>query len=292
MLAPVHVLVSPTGGRGKAAAASKTVFAVIREAGFEVVDISGSTASKSEQAARDAVEAGATRIVTVGGDGTLHLGVQGVAGTDAILGVVPVGTGNDFARTFGLHELDVEEATRRALGPSRRIDAIRATPVDRWVAFNVTGGFTTDVNNRASRLRFPKGPSRYTVATLLTLPVLRHRDIVVTLDDTRIECTSAMIAVANTPTFGGGMAICPDATADDGMLDVAIVGPTSRTTLLRLLPKVFNGGHVGHPMVEIVRGREVTIAGEPMSLVADGEDLCDSPVKLEVVPKALRVAGI
>ena len=289
-MSEVHLLVSPRGGRGRAAAAAPIVRGVIERAGHTPVDISGASAEESAAAARAAVAAGAERVIAVGGDGTVHLAVQGVAGTGAVLGIVPVGTGNDFARAFGLFGLSVEAATARALGPSRPVDAI-STDRQRWVTFSVTGGFTVDVNVRADRLRFPKGPSRYTVATLLTMPGLRHRELAVTVDGQRTGYRSALFAVNNTPTFGGGMAICPGADPCDGMLDVCVVGPASRTTMLRLLPKVFEGGHVGHPQIHMLRGRTVTIEGEPVDLIGDGEEIGATPITVEAVPGALRVAA-
>ena len=263
---------------------------VVEEAGHTPVEISGASAQESAAAARAAVEAGARRVISVGGDGTLHLALQGVAGTDAVLGVGPVGTGNDYARAFGLFGLGVEEAAAVALGPARPVDAIR-TDGRLWVAFNVTGGFSVDVNERAARMRFPKGPSRYTAATLLTMPFLRHREIAVTVDGVRREYRSALFAVANTPTFGGGMAICPDADPSDGLLDAAVVGAAGRTTMLRLLPKVFEGRHVGHPQVHMLRGRTVSIEGEPLNLVGDGEEIGTAPITLEAVAGAVQLAA-
>ncbi|MCY3616822.1 MAG: hypothetical protein OXG66_04020, partial [Acidimicrobiaceae bacterium] len=85
--------------------------------------------------------------------------------------------------------------------------------------------------------------------------------------------------------------ICPDADPGDGMLDACVVGPASRTTMLRLLPKVFDGGHVGHGHVHMLRGRTVTIEGEPTDLVGDGEPIGATPITLEVVPGAVSFAG-
>ncbi len=263
---------------------------MIENAGHTPVDISGASASESADAARAAVEAGAERLIAVGGDGTVHLAVQGLAGTGAILGIVPAGTGNDFARAFGLFGLSVEEAAARALGPSQEVDAI-STDRKRWVMLSVTGGFSVDVNVRADRMRFPRGPSRYTVATLLTMPGLRHRELTVTVDGKRTDYRSALFAVNNARTFGGGMAICPDADPCDGMIDACVVGPASRTTMLRLLPKVFEGGHVGHRHAHMLRGRTMTIEGESMDLVGDGEPIGTTPITLEVVPGALNVAA-
>ena len=289
-MADIHLLVSPRGGRGRAAAAAPIVRRVIEQAGHTPVDISGASADESADAARAAVAAGAERVIAVGGDGTLHLALQGVVGTGAVLGLVPAGTGNDYARAFGLFRLSVEEATERALGPARPVDVIR-TDRQRWVAFSVTGGFSVDVNVRADRMHFPRGPSRYTVATLLTMPGLRHRELAVTVDGQRAEYRSGLFAVNNTPTFGGGMAICPDADPTDGLLDVCVVGPASRATMLRLLPSVFEGGHVGHRHVHMLRGRTVTIEGEPMDLVGDGETIGTTPITLEAVPGAVSFAA-
>ncbi len=289
-VAQVHLLVSPGGGRGRALAAAPTVRRVIEQAGHVPVDLSGDSADASISAVQAAVAAGAERVIAVGGDGTVHLALQGVIETDAVLGIVPAGTGNDFAGALGLDGRSVEQATLRALGSHRAVDAI-STGGRRWVAFNVTGGFSVDVNDRAARLRYPKGSVRYTVATLLAVPGLRPRRLAITVDGQRRECLSALFAVANTPTFGGGMAICPQADPGDGLLDACVVGPVGRTTLLRLLPRVFSGGHVDHPDVEMLRGRTITIEGEPMSLVGDGEAIGTAPVTLTAAPAALKVAA-
>lgn len=288
----IHLLVSPRGGRGRAAAAAATVRRVIEEAGHTPVDVSGASAAESEAAAITAVAGGARRLIAVGGDGSLHLALQAAAGSDTVLGLVPAGTGNDYARAFGLHGLSVEQSTERALGPAQAVDAI-STGSGRWAAFNVMGGFCVDVNRRAERMRFPKGPSRYTAATLLTLPGLRHRELAVTVDGERSQFRSAFFAVANTATFGGGMAICPDADAQDGLLDVCVVGAVNRITLLRLLPAVFDGGHVGHRHVHLFRGRSVTVESldsEPLDLLADGEPLAPAPLTATAAPGAVRFA--
>ena len=202
----VHMLVRPAGGRGLTRSASAAVRAAASAAGYAVDDISGKTAGASARAARAAVEAGAERLVAVGGDGTIHIALQAVAGTDTVLGVVPTGTGNDFARHFGLLGATVEQASERALGSSMHVDAVAvdAKGTKRtWVATSVTGGFSVDVNNRAMRLRFPRGRSRYTAATLLTVPRLRHRRLIFTIDGQSVDSAATLWAVANTPDFGG-----------------------------------------------------------------------------------------
>ena len=286
----VYMVVSPNGGRGRAAAAAPIVRQVIEDSGHRAIDVSGRSAEETAEAARSAVRDGASRLIAVGGDGIVHLAAQGVIDTEAVLGVVPAGTGNDYARTFGLTGASVEQATRRALGAACEVDAVY-TDRERWTISSITGGFSVDVNKRADRLSFPKGASRYTVATLLCVPMLRHRQLVVTVDGERREFRSAFFAVCNIATFGGGMAICPDADPCDGLLDVAVIGEVRRTALLRLLPKVFSGGHVSHPEVLMLRGRSVTIEGETMDLMADGEAVGATPITLQAEPAAIRLAA-
>ena len=161
-MSDVHVLVSPDAGRGRSAGQRADVLDRLRSHGAHVIDITGSDAVRSEANAREAVAAGATRLVVVGGDGIVHLGLQVVADTNVVLGVIPFGTGNDFVRGIAGIPDDPMAAAAIALSDGRPVDAIRAG--DRWIASVATGGFSGDVNERANRLRRPRGPSRYTVA--------------------------------------------------------------------------------------------------------------------------------
>lgn len=285
----VHLLVGPAAGRGRAGGALDTVHRVASTAGVRLVDITGADAAGSRAAAAAAVTDGATRLVVVGGDGLVHLGVQAVAGTGTVLGVVPVGTGNDFARGIpGLADASVADAFRASLGPPTAVDAIRTEAG--WVASVATAGFSGDVNDRANRLRFPRGPSRYTIATLAELPALRHRTVSVRAGADTFTGPAALIAVANTAWFGGGMQICPDADPTDGLLDVTIVADVGRLELLRFFRLVFSGRHLDHPAVRTLRGARVTVEADDLPLWGDGEPLGTAPATLTAVPGALRLA--
>ena len=284
----VHYLTSPEAGRGRATAARDAVVATIRGTGGTPVDLTGTSAADSAEAAAAAVAAGAERIVVVGGDGLVHLAVQTVAGTDTVLGVVPVGTGNDFARGVGGIPDDPAAATRVALGPHRAVDLIRTA--DGWVASVATAGFSGDVNARANRLRFPRGPARYSVATVLELPTLRSRPVRLTVDGTVHEIDATLLAVANTGWFGGGMHIAPDAVPDDGILEVTVVAEVGRLELLRFFRLVFSGRHMGHPRVQALRGRRIEIAAADLELWGDGEAIGSAPATFEAVAGALRLA--
>ncbi|MEM8924760.1 MAG: diacylglycerol kinase family protein [Actinomycetota bacterium] len=234
-------------------------------------------------------EQGMTRLLIAGGDGLIHHALPAVAGSAIEIGVIGVGTGNDFARGLGLPSR-LSDAVDVALGPTRTVDLITTTD-GRLAASVVTGGFSGTVNARANTMRFPSGQQRYTVATLRELPSLEAVDLTLTVDGERHELSSAMFAVANTRYFGGGMAICPDADPTDGRLDVTVVGPTTALTLGRMLPTVFSGRHVRHPDVTVYRGSTIELSTDA-PLWADGESFGPGDdVAFMTAGGALRVAS-
>lgn len=284
----VHVLTNPAARSGTGDA--DRVVAAVTARGHSVDVIRASSAEASLSAARSVVEAGADRLVVVGGDGVVHLAIQAVAETETVLGIVPQGTGNDFARALGIPE-SVDEAIDRALAPATAVDAMHTT--HGWVASVATLGFSGDVTDRANHLRWPKGAQRYTVATLLQLPRLRSVAATVVIDGERIAARTTMLSVGNTSYFGGGMEICPAASPTDGLLQTVVIGDVSRRVFARVFPRVFGGSHVNHPQVATYSSERVTIEGpSDVDLWADGERMGPLPVECRCVPAALRVAGV
>lgn len=283
------MLLGPESGRGRARSAASIVEETVRDAGHDVEDITGSGTAMSKAAARAAVADGAERIIVVGGDGMTHLALQAVARSDTVLGVVPLGTGNDFARAFEVGDTsDMRTATRRALAPSRPVDAIGS---DRgWVASVATAGFSGAVIARADRLRWPRGPRRYTVATILEITRLRSHQVRLVVDGRPHDVDLALLAVANTAWFGGGMQICPAARPDDGLLDVTTVGRVGRIQLLTYLPRVFSGAHLSHPKTTTYRGRTVTVECDGLDMWGDGESLGTGSITFTAVPGAVNLA--
>ncbi len=284
----MHVLGNPAarGGSGDV----EEVVAQVRAAGHDVELLAATSAAASGQAAADAVAAGADRLVAVGGDGLVRIALQAVATTDVVLGIVPQGTGNDFARALGLLDGRLDDHVRRALAPGRPVDAMRTD--HGWVASVATMGFAGDVTARANGLRWPRGGQRYTVATLLQLPRLRRLRASVVVDGVTHDADTTMLSIGNTAYFGGGMKICPDARPADGLLQVVVIGAVGRGTFLRVFPKVFGGSHVRHPAVTTYRGRTVTVTGaDDVIMWADGDELGPLPVTCEAVAGAVLVAG-
>lgn len=253
------------------------------------MEILGADAAESRRLVGAAVDDGADRVVLAGGDGLVHIAIQALANTPAVMGLCPIGTGNDFAAGMGIPS-DIEEAVAASLGAPTPVDLMRIGEI--WGASVATAGFSADVNKRANSMRFPKGSSRYTVATLLELGRLDSRPYEVTIDGESFSVDATLITVANTGYFGGGMHITPSAHPDDGLLDVTLVGEVGRLELLAWFRKVFSGSHLDHGAVSVHRGRSVTIAGPDVHLWADGEPAPEGPTTIDAAPRALRLAGV
>lgn len=288
----VHLLGNPVAGGGAGREVVEAIGDRLRRRGVHVVDLVAADRTTALAAAETAVLDGAERLIVVGGDGLVHLAVQAVAASDTVLGIVPAGTGNDFARGLGL-PTEIDAATDAALGEARPIDGMRIG--DHWAASVATLGFSVDVNRRANELRWPRGERRYAVATVLRLPGLAALDLEVDVDGTRHRIAATLVAVANTAFFGGGMEIAPGADPADGRLELVTIGDVGRLTLLRVFPKVFEGAHLERPEVEVRSGQRITLtvaAAHETEVWADGEPLTATPVEFEAVPGALTVAGV
>lgn len=292
----VGLLVNPTAGKDRGAHVGTVVADLLEQAEREVVDLTGLDAARAERQARQAVTEGRIdRLVVVGGDGSVHLGTNVCAGTDVPLGVVAVGTGNDVARALGLPVRDVHASVERILtGTVQRTDAVRVSRVDdggdpRWYLGVLCGGFDAIVNERANRMRWPRGQARYSLAVLRELPVFAPIPYELTLDGRTRSTRAMLVCVGNTGAFGGGMSVAPEADPTDGLLDVVIIHEIPVRTFLRVFPRVFTGTHVSHPAVEIVRARRVRLGATGVIGYADGERLQPLPLDVEVVPGALPI---
>ncbi|WP_336026465.1 diacylglycerol kinase family protein [Geodermatophilus sp. FMUSA9-8] len=289
----VAVLVSAAAGRGRARTAAAAVLDALRAGGLTPQVLAAPTRADAERAAARAVAAGTGAVVAVGGDGAAHAGLQAVAGTGTPLAVVPAGTGNDLALALGVPPEPVAAATAAAAdlreGALRPVDAGRTA--GRWWATVLCCGFDSAVTDRANRLRWPRGPRRYDVAILAELARLRPREVVLTLDGEARTLPVTLVAVGNTPWYGGGMRVCPAADPADGLLDVTVVGPVTRRELVRTRPRLTEGTHVAHPAVTVHRAARVELAGAELTTYADGEPVAALPVVAEAVPGALRVVG-
>ncbi|MDF9812239.1 diacylglycerol kinase [Streptomyces sp. SPB162] len=293
MTSDITLFVNPTAGRGRGAHAAQPAARAMREAGFTVRTVVGEDAADALVRAREAVAAGTRALVAVGGDGMVSLALQAVAGTETPLGVIAVGTGNDFARATGLPVRD-PAAAGRVTADALKDERTRAVDLgkvgDRWFGTVLASGFDSRVNDRGNRMRWPTGRFRYDVAMLAELAALRPIPYRIRFDDgPEREIEATLIAVGNGSSYGGGMRICTDAVLDDGLFDVTVVGPCSRTTLLTVFPRVYRGTHPTHPKVTVHRAARVRLAADDVTGYADGERIGPLPMTAVTVPEAVRL---
>jgi diacylglycerol kinase (ATP) len=296
--APVAVLLNPTAGRGRYRPVLPTILDKLRASGRELEVLDADTPQAALEACRAAVRDGAGALVAAGGDGTVHIGLQAVAGTGVAFGAVPAGTGNDFVVQVGLPEEPVAaaEAVARALreGTSRKVDLARLTDADgevRWFGAVLAAGFDAIVNERANRMRFPRGPRRYDVAIALELLRLRPRRYTLVLDGVVHDVDAVLVAIGNTASYGGGMRIVPAADPTDGLLDIVVGGRFNRVQFARIKPRVYQGTHVEHPLVHTYRAATVEVRAEDIVCYVDGERCCPLPVTVAAAPGALTLLG-
>ncbi|MEO3804656.1 YegS/Rv2252/BmrU family lipid kinase [Nonomuraea sp. B1E8] len=287
------LLVNPAARGGRTLRLLEPVARRLRAGGAELSVIVGDDAGDALDRACTAVAERPDALVAFGGDGLVHLAVQAVAGTDVPLGIIPAGTGNDIAAALGVPCGDLLAAARTVLRMrARRVDAARvvAGPADELFAGVMCCGFDSRVNERANRLTWPPGMARYVVAMVDELRSFRPIPFRVTLDeDEVIEREAMLVAVANTRSYGAGMRVSPDASPDDGLLDVVTLGAVSKAEFLRVFPSVYRGTHVGHRAVSIRRVRSVRLEAADVVAYADGERVGPVPAHCEVRPGALRV---
>jgi diacylglycerol kinase (ATP) len=250
-----------------------------------------------EAAARFARE-GVSLVLAVGGDGTIHEIANGLceSGTKVPMGVIPAGNGSDFARTIGASKRIDEAVAAACTGRSRAIDVGCATFADgRSHCFiNVAGlGFDALVAERAQRTKFLPGANLpYLAAALQTLVSYRNIKAIIDADGESITTKAVFVQIANAKFMGGGYKIAPMADIEDGYLDVALVGDLSKPDLLRTLPKVYSGSHVGHPKFRHIRAKSIRVETvQPALVQLDGEILGTAPVTFSVLPGALMLAG-
>ena len=226
-------------------------------------------------------------VVAFGGDGFIHEIIQHVVPRQIPLGVIPCGTGNDFARSIGVQRLSLTGQLDRIVGNDPQfIDLGRVGQT--WFAAILSSGFDALVNERANVMRWPKGRMRYNVAMIEKIVALKAHSYRIALDGEFIDVQATLVTVANGASYGGGMKICPDAKIDDGYFDVMVLAEVSRTELLKVFPKVYSGKHVGHPAVTIYRCREIEIIGSGSSF-ADGEPISSLPLSATCISNALKV---
>jgi diacylglycerol kinase (ATP) len=290
---PWTVVVNPVAGRGRDRDLVPVLRALAARAGLDAEVVTSASAVDAAKVATEAAVAGRD-LVAVGGDGTVGL-LAGVAADNGCrLGIVPTGSGNDFATTLG-YERHRPLAAVAAIAEGRDATVDLGVVNGRWYTCVTCSGFDAEANRWANTVTRLSGTTLYVAAVLRTLAVYRPSPFRITVDGVVHETPAWLVAVGNSGAYAGGMRILPHARLDDGLLDVCVIGDLSRAQLLRHFPKVFRGAHLSVPGVETYRGAHVTVEAvgdgvvEQMEVWADGERVGPLPATMEPRRAALRV---
>jgi len=298
----VLMLVNPSSGKGKASVAAPSAVQRLQLRGHDVVQVIGQDFDDALERLRTEMASGdVDAVVSCGGDGTVHLCLQAVAGTGVPFGMLPFGTGNDNASLYGMPDdpvaaadiiIDAIEQKR-----FRTVDAGHAVSADgvaRYFLGVLSSGFDSMVNERANTMTWPKGNARYLMSILAELRTFKAVPYVMVLDagldtEVREQKHGMLVAVGNGTQYGGGMQVCPGALVDDGLLSVTFLDELSIPTFLRVFPTVYKGTHVERPEVHEHSATTVSLDAPGQVAYADGERIGPLPVEIRVVPGAVRL---
>lgn len=293
----VRLIINPRAGRGRGRRYARRIRRRLEASGCRVRASFSRAPGDIETQTREACASGYRYVIVVGGDGTIHEATNGVLTSErpAALGLIPLGTGNDFAKAVGLplrwREACARVVERIAAGRYRSIDAGRCN--DFFFANGVGIGLDAAVTVKSERLKWLPGSVAYVMALIAVLfrgiPASRA-----TIEyDGRIMQADVCLAVAcNGPWLGGVFHIAPRAKNDDGLLQVVVATPLSRRRILRLAPSVIRGTHEGIPEATFTDCRGFKIRLErPCPVESDGEVRYRSATDLdiEILPDALRL---
>lgn len=247
------------------------------------------TAAQLRQLATEAAAVDYERVFVAGGDGTAHAALNALRGTETALGLLPLGHGNDLARALGV-PLDPRAAAEFLL--QARVSSIDLARVGKE-SYACVGsvGFDAETNRRANAWgSWPSGHTRYLLAGLCALVSYRPISVELVTDSEKFSGDVMLVAVANTPNYGGGLRVTPRAKMDDGLLDVCVIERVSRPALLGLYLDVRAGRHLQAASVRYFCAARVHLrAPTGAQLFADGEFLASLPLEIGIEPAAVRV---
>ncbi len=283
------ILFNPAAGRGKTRQALAVARDVLRYGGVEPEIRESRSTEHLLELARQAREEEPDLVVSAGGDGTHHHVLNGLVGSEIPLGLIPLGTGNDFAKGIGVPLQARAAAAALLQGKTKHIDVVR---VGRLVYGGMAGvGFDAMVaryvNERAPKAR---GRLAYFWAILRCLRFYRPQPLEIRSEGYSYSGEIMFVVIGNAALYGGGFKLTPRARVDDGLLDVCLVPAMSKLELLRWAPRAYQGKHLAHPRIVYFQAREIVLTSPArLELFGDGEFMQELPANIEIVPRSLRV---
>jgi diacylglycerol kinase (ATP) len=280
------VVVNPKAGLGAAASLATQVVGFLQSREITYRMISPNSAAETKALVAESLRNGeATRLLSIGGDGLFHLLLQFAIEFKVPLAIVPGGTGNDFYRTLGWFDHDLTDYLEHLISTAPTLVDVGVVDGEYFGAV-LSSGFDSVVNERANKMKWPKGPAKYNAAIVLEFPKFQPIEFKIFADEKILEVEAMLIAIGNGNSYGGGMRVCPDAVLNDGLFDIMILHPVSKLEFIKVFPTVYKGTHVEHPQVEVIRAKAIRIESSAVAY-ADGERIGQLPVQVESLPQSL-----
>ena len=287
--------VNPQGGTKKGPQLLKKLKPIFEASGTDLFIIETTFAGHAKDLANQLDLTEYDGFIGIGGDGTLHEIINGMLsrpdGKKIPIGIIPGGSGNSY-----MHDLKLTNPLKAAKaiiqGNTKFLDTARVevNHVIKYANNMVGWGLVTDVGNKAEHFRW-MGTNRYTI--LSVMEVFRHksRSAALIMDDKKIEDEFTFIIACNSMHVGKGMKMAPKARLDDGLIDLIVIrADVSRTRLLQVLPKLFDGSHINEPEVEYYQTSKFSLIPEMDEILnIDGEIMGSTPIKVEMIPKAIEM---
>ncbi|MDY0342712.1 MAG: diacylglycerol kinase family lipid kinase [Lentimicrobium sp.] len=298
------VIVNPNAGRRKGEKDWLEIAALLQNASIEFTSIFTEHPNHAVKLARKYVEAGFKKIIVVGGDGTLNEVLNGVftqdkyPTTDIVLAMIPVGTGNDWGRSFNIptnYKKAIELIARQKIfiQDVGKVQYISKDLTKQRHFINMAGlGFDAMVANRTNKVKREgkSGPFSYLISLFSSLINYNHKKVKIKMDDTKLNADVFTMSVAICKFNGGGMMQAPNAIPDDGLFDITVITRVSRLLVIRSVKKLYDGSFLKMPQVKTFRSQKVEIeSNPPMYLETDGESLGHTPMSFEIIPSAIQV---
>jgi diacylglycerol kinase (ATP) len=277
-------IVNPVAGKSKAKALFPQFEEIIKNKGITYKVYHTDAPNHGTLLAKENAKSG-TKIVAVGGDGTVNEVLSGLIGSDADFGIIPLGTGNDIAYSFGITLKNAIDVLTNGKLFLTDVATVNDKPFLGVASCGLDSEVNKTANNMSKRFRFK---NVYVIALFVTLIKFKPYHLKINFPDSSIEGDYMLVAVGHGNMYGGGMLVTPKAKRNDGLLDVCLLNKISKLLLIRIFPLIFSGAHINHPKVDYYQVPFLDIEGEGL-IFADGNELTKLPTKYGFSEKKINV---
>ncbi|NLY42687.1 MAG: diacylglycerol kinase family lipid kinase [Clostridiaceae bacterium] len=284
----IKFIINPVAGKGKALGIKDNILNKLINSSVSFSLTETAAPGDGIRLAKKAVIEKYDIIVAVGGDGTVNEVINGMVGSNAALGIIPAGTGNDFAKSLNI-PADIDKALDVLLhGKEEKIDIGKAC--GKYFMNVASIGFDAKVIEQVNTIKkYISGTWSYIIAVFKTLLNYKPIKVRVSMDGMIIDKEVFLIAIANGKYYGGGMMIAPHAHVNDGYLDICIISKISKLKVATLFPTIFKGKHIHQPEVECFKAKKVEVFAKGASINCDGELIGKSPTTFQIENIKLNV---